>query len=433
MIDDQQTLPAHCLASAPAEPRGLDRALRARLIERLRPLRHGQLVIEDACGRVTLGSAGDEGIAAVHVRVEDAALYRALAMSGAVGAGESYIRGQWRCDDLVGLVRLLVRNRDLLDGLERGFARVGGWLLRAWSALRPNTRRGSREHIAAHYDLGNEFFALFLSPDLMYSSALWAGADDTLEAASTRKLDAICASLELCSSDAVVEIGTGWGGFALHAARHYGCRVTTTTISREQYALACKRVAAAGLADRVSVLLEDYRDLEGRYDKLVSIEMIEAVGARYLDSYFAKVGALLKPGGLALLQAITIEDHRYAQALREVDYIKRHVFPGAFIPSVSAMLEAKRRVTDLNLVHFQDFGLSYARTLEAWRKRFLAQRGEVRRLGFDDHFIRLWEFYLAYCEGGFRERSIGVGHLKFAKAGLPDKAHLPDKARVLPR
>jgi cyclopropane-fatty-acyl-phospholipid synthase len=417
MIDQQKTFPAPCM-TAPAEPGALDRGLRARLIERLRPLRHGRLVIEDACGRVALGHADGAGLC-VHVRVDDPALYRALATSGAVGAGESYISGHWRCDDLVGLMRLLVCNRDLLDGLERGSARLGGWLLRAWSALRPNTRRGSREHIAAHYDLGNEFFALFLSPDLMYSSALWADGDDTLEAASTRKLDAICAALELSPGDTVVEIGTGWGGFALHAARRYGCHVTTTTISREQHALARERVAAAGLGDRVTVLLDDYRDLQGRYDKLVSIEMIEAVGARYLETYFAKMGALLKPRGLALLQAITIEDHRYEQALREVDYIKRHVFPGAFIPSVSAMLEAKRRVTDLNLVHLQDFGLSYARTLEVWRKRFLAQRSEVRRLGFDDHFIRLWEFYLAYCEAGFRERSIGVAHLKFAKAGLP--------------
>jgi cyclopropane-fatty-acyl-phospholipid synthase len=417
MIDQQKTFPAPCM-TAPAEPGALDRGLRARLIERLRPLRHGRLVIEDACGRVALGHADGEGLC-VHVRVDDPALYRALATSGAVGAGESYIRGHWRCDDLVGLMRLLVCNRDLLDGLERGSARLGGWLLRAWSALRPNTRSGSREHIAAHYDLGNEFFALFLSPDLMYSSALWVDGDDTLEAASTRKLDAICAALDLSPVDTVVEIGTGWGGFALHAARRYGCHVTTTTISREQHALARQRVAAAGLGDRVTVLLDDYRDLQGRYDKLVSIEMIEAVGARYLETYFAKIGALLKPRGLALLQAITIEDHRYEQALREVDYIKRHVFPGAFIPSVSAMLEAKSRVTDLNLVHLQDFGLSYARTLEVWRKRFLAQRSEVRRLGFDDHFIRLWEFYLAYCEAGFRERSIGVAHLKFAKAGLP--------------
>jgi cyclopropane-fatty-acyl-phospholipid synthase len=417
MIDQQDTFPA-CRSKAPAEFGALDRALRARLMQRLRPLQHGRLIIEDGCGRVTLGRAGPTGLCA-QVRVDDPALYRALATSGAVGAGESYIRGQWRCDDLVALMRLLVSNRDLLDGLERGPARLGGWLLRAWSALRPNTRRGSREHIAAHYDLGNEFFALFLSPDLMYSAALWAGEDDTLEAASTRKLDAICAALELSPRDKVIEIGTGWGGFALHAARRYGCRVTTTTISREQHALASERVAAAGLGDRITVLLKDYRDLQGRYDKLVSIEMIEAVGARYLETYFAKLGALLEPRGLALLQAITIEDHRYRQALREVDYIKRHVFPGAFIPSVSAMLEAKRRVTDLNLVHFEDFGPSYARTLEAWRKRFLAQRGAVRRLGFDDHFIRLWEFYLAYCEAGFRERSIGVAHLKFAKAALP--------------
>jgi cyclopropane-fatty-acyl-phospholipid synthase len=417
MIDQQKTLPASCLTS-PVEPGALDRALRARLMERLRDLRHGRLVIEDARGRMTLGRGGAAGLCA-HVRVDDPALYRALATSGAVGSGESYIRGHWRCDDLVALMRLLVRNRDLLDGLEHGSARVGGWLLRAWSALKPNTRRGSREHIAAHYDLGNEFFSLFLSPDLMYSAALWAGDDDTLEAASTRKLDAICTSLALCPGDRVIEIGTGWGGFALHAARRYGCHVTTTTISREQHALARERVAAAGLTDRVTVLLEDYRDLKGRYDKLVSIEMIEAVGARYLETYFAKVGALLEPRGLALLQAITIEDHRYERALREVDFIKRYVFPGAFIPSVSAMLEAKRRVTDLNLVHFEDFALSYARTLEVWRKRFLAQRAEVRRLGFDDQFIRLWEFYLAYCEAGFREGSIGVAHLKFAKAGLP--------------
>jgi cyclopropane-fatty-acyl-phospholipid synthase len=417
MIDQQKTFPAASL-SARAEPGALDRALRARLIERLRPLRHGRLVIEDASGRVSLGRAGEAGPCA-HVRVDDPALYRALATSGAVGAGESYIRGHWRCDDLVALMRLLLCNRDLLDGLERGSARLGAWALRAWSALRPNTRRGSREHIAAHYDLGNEFFALFLSPDLMYSAALWAGDEDTLEAASTRKLDAICTAIELSPRDAVVEIGTGWGGFALHAARRYGCHVTTTTISREQHALATRRVAAAGLGDRITVLLDDYRDLKGRYDKLVSIEMIEAVGARYLGAYFAKVGALLKPRGLALLQAITIEDHRYEQALKEVDYIKRHVFPGAFIPSVSAMLEAKRRVTDLNLVHFEDFGPSYARTLEAWRKRFLGARAEVRRLGFDDEFIRLWEFYLAYCEAGFRERSIGVAHLKLAKAALP--------------
>jgi cyclopropane-fatty-acyl-phospholipid synthase len=281
--------------------------------------------------------------------------------------------------------------------------------------MRRNTRAGSRRNIAAHYDLGNDFFRLFLSEDLMYSSAMWAGEDDTLEAASTRKLDAICRKLALAPDDRVVEIGTGWGGFAVHAAKHYGCHVTTTTISREQHALASRRVAEAGLQDRVTLLLEDYRDLRGTYDKLVSIEMIEAIGAPYLDTYFAKLGALLKPEGVGLVQAITIEDHRYAQALRSVDFIKRHVFPGSFIPSVSAMLESKSRASDLALIDLEDFGLSYARTLEAWRQRFMARLPEVRAQGFDERFIRMWEFYLAYCEGGFRERTIGVAHLLLAR------------------
>ncbi len=225
----------------------------------------------------------------------------------------------------------------------------------------------------------------------------------------------------------MVEIGTGWGGFALHAARHYGCRVTTTTISREQHALARERVAAAGLADRIDVRLDDYRDLTGQYDKLVSIEMIEAIGAPYLETYFATLDRLLKPDGLALMQAITIEDHRYRQALRSVDFIKRHIFPGSFIPSVRAMLAAKTRASRLGLVALQDFGDSYARTLEAWRRRFLARLPEVRAQGFDERFIRMWEFYLAYCEGGFRERSIGVAHLLLAQAGLA--AHPRGSAR----
>jgi cyclopropane-fatty-acyl-phospholipid synthase len=287
--------------------------------------------------------------------------------------------------------------------------------LRAWHALRPNTRGGSRRNIAAHYDLGNDFFALFLSPDLMYSSALWEGDDDTLEQASTRKLEAVCRQLQLQPGDRVVEIGTGWGGFALHAARHYGCHVTTTTISREQHALATRRVAEAGLQDRVTLLREDFRDLRGTYDKLASIEMVEAIGARNLDAYFAKIGALLHPGGRALVQAITIEDHRYAQALGSVDFIKRHVFPGSFIPSVAALVAAKARASDLALDALSDFGPSYARTLQAWRQRFLAQLPQVRAQGFDERFVRLWEYYLAYCEGGFRERSIGVAHLALRK------------------
>jgi cyclopropane-fatty-acyl-phospholipid synthase len=355
----------------------LDRLLRNRVLDQLRALRGRAIVLADPLGCIRTGDAEDAA-APLRIDVHGPGFYRALAANGSVGAAESYMDGEWDCADLVGLVQLLVRNRDLLDAMERGPARIGGWAMRGWNALRRNTRDGARRNIAAHYDLGNDFFRLFLSEDLMYSSALYAGDDDTLEAASTRKLDRICDKLRLGPDDHVVEIGTGWGGFAVHAARTRGCRVTTTTISREQHALASQRVADAGLQDRVTVLLSDYRDLQGQYTKLVSIEMIEAIGAQYLDTYFATLGRLLKPDGLALVQAITIEDHRYEQALRSVDFIKRHIFPGSFIPSVAAMLAAKTRSSDLALVHLEDFGPSYARTLHDWRERFLARREDVR-------------------------------------------------------
>lgn len=405
----------------------LDRALRKRLLARMARLRHGRIVLRDALGTVELGEPAHVATD-LHVRIEvdSPAFYRAVAANGSVGAGEAYMDAHWRCDDLVALVRLLVRNRALLDDMETGFARIGGVAMKAWHALRRNTRDGSRRNIAAHYDLGNDFFRLFLSPDLMYSSGIWAGDEDTLEDASTRKLDRICRKLDLRPGDRVIEIGTGWGGFAVHAARHYGCHVTTTTISKEQHALATQRVADAGLQDRVKLLLQDYRDLTGTCDKLVSIEMIEAIGAQYLDTYFATIGSLLKPDGLALVQAITIEDHRYRQALRSVDFIKRHVFPGSFIPSIAAMTAAKARASDLALIQLEDFGLSYARTLDAWRRRFHTRLADVRAQGYDESFIAMWDFYLAYCEGGFRERSIGVAQLLMAKPGHRTPAPMPE-------
>ena len=404
-----------------------DRFLRQRLLDRMTGLRHGRLTLEDDRGTVELGlpATGHTDLH-VHLQVFDPGFYRAVARNGSVGAGESYMDGQWRCDNLVALIQLLVRNRDLLDGMESGLARLGGMAMRGWHALRSNTRDGSRRNIAAHYDLGNDFFSLFLSPDLMYSSAIWADPTDTLESASQRKLERICRKLDLQPTDRVIEIGTGWGGFALYAAQHYGCHVTTTTISREQHALASERVAAAGMSAHVDLLLKDYRDLDGQYDKLVSIEMVEAIGAQYLDVYFEKLGSLLKPDGLALVQAITIEDHRYAQALKSVDFIKRHVFPGSFIPSINALLAAKTRASDLALTQLEDFGGSYALTLKAWRERFMTKLPQVRAQGFDDRFIRMWEFYLAYCEGGFRERSIGVAHLLMAKPGNRRAALLPE-------
>ena len=403
---------------------GSTRWLRRRVLDKLKGLRGGQLRLQDAEGQVLLGHA--DGTDPIHatLTVRDADFYRQVALNGSVGAGESYMDGHWHSEDLVALVRLLVRNRDLLDGMEGGLARLGGLALKAWHGLRRNTRAGSRRNIAAHYDLGNALFRLFLDDNLMYSSAMFAPGD-TLEQASRRKLDRICQKLQLGPRDHLLEIGTGWGGMAIHAAGRYGCRVTTTTISKEQYALATERVAAAGLAGSVTVLLEDYRDLRGQYDKLVSIEMIEAIGHQYLDTYFQACAARLAPEGLALVQAITIEDDRYEQALHSVDFIKRHVFPGSFIPCVSAMVGSAARAGPLRLLNLEDFGDSYALTLRAWRQRFFDRLDEVRALGYDERFVRLWDFYLCYCEGGFIERSISDVQLLFARSGARRDAFLP--------
>lgn len=419
------SLPADALPND-STPGIYDRWLRSRLFDRLSGLRRGALVIGDPLGETRFGEATPApGAPLVRMQVSDTEAYARIATGGSVGAAEAYMDGQWRCDDLVGLVRLLVLNRDLLDSMEGGLARFSGWLLKGVHALRRNTRAGARENIAAHYDLGNDLFRLFLSDDLMYSSAIFASPDETLEAASFRKLERIGRKLDLKPTDHLVEIGSGWGGMALHAAQRFGCRVTTTTISKEQHALAVERVARAGLAGRVTVLLEDYRDLAGRYDKLVSIEMIEAIGHQYLDTYLAKCASLLERHGLALVQAITIEDHRYEQARRSVDFIKRHIFPGSFIPSISAITGAMARSTDLRMVSQEDFGTSYALTLRHWRERFMARLPEVRELGYDERFVRMWEFYLAYCEGGFLERSTGVSQLLFAKPGNRREAWLP--------
>jgi cyclopropane-fatty-acyl-phospholipid synthase len=416
----QHSLPLQAL-------RGLDRRLRAQLLKQLGQLRECEVVLEDAEGSVRLGTAveGRETLRC-RMRVSDPAFYRMAAAQGSVGAGESYMDGHWSCDDLVALIRILVINRDLLDAMEGGLARFGGWALRVWHALQRNTRSGSRRNIAAHYDLGNDLFKLFLCENMMYSSAVFADPNESLELASTRKLDRICRKLDLQPGEHVVEIGTGWGGFAIHAARHYGVRVTTTTLSKEQRELALSRIEQAGLSGQIEVLLSDYRDLQGRYDKLVSIEMIEAIGHQYLDTYFAKVRSLLKHDGMALIQAITIEDHRYAQALRAVDFIKRFIFPGSFIPSIQAMQGAIARSSDLKLYNLEDIGPSYALTLRHWRQRFMDRLPEVRALGYPERFIRMWEFYLCYCEGGFIERSIGDVQLLLTAPRCRRAEYLPD-------
>ncbi len=410
----------HDLAAPASADRGAGGPWRRRLLESLDGMRGGRISVHDAHGVQVVGERTAVDPLDVGLRVHDQRFYRRAALGGSVGAAESYIDGDWDCDDLVGLVRLLVRNRDRLDAMETGPARVAAWALRGWEALRPNSRSGSRRNIAAHYDLGNPLFETFLSPDMMYSSAIYTSPDDTLEDASTRKLEAICRKLALGPGDHVAEIGTGWGGFALHAARHHGCRVTSVTLSAEQQGYAQARILEAGLQERITVELRDYRDFHGRFDKLVSIEMIEAIGASQLPTYFSRLSGLLRDDGLALVQAITIEDHRYQRSLREVDFIKRHVFPGSFIPSTSAMLAAMARYSDLALLDLQEIGGSYALTLRAWRQRFEPARERVLALGCDERFIRLWRFYLCYCEGGFLERSIGNVQLLFARPGHRD-------------
>lgn len=375
-------------------------------------LRHGQITFRGALQ----GQVGEPSDIHVFIDVHDRALLDMILKNGVLGATEAFIRGYWSSEQLVELVQLLARNRDILDRVNNNvLAKFSQMMLQAWYKSRSNSIGGSRKNIAEHYDLSNDFFKLFLDPTMMYSSAVFDAEHNTLESASDYKKELICQKLQLKPLDHLVEIGSGWGGFAIYAAQHYGCKVTTITISQAQFDEAVARVQAAGLSHRVDVQLKDYRLLEGQFDKLVSIEMIEAVGENYLSTYFAKCRSLLKPNGLALIQAITIEDARYEKALRTVDYIKRFIFPGSFIPCAS-VLTASASKQGLRLKQYDDIGQSYALTIHEWRKRFLAAREQVLALGFDEDFIRMWDFYLVYCEGGFKEGVISDAHLLFEAA-----------------
>jgi cyclopropane-fatty-acyl-phospholipid synthase len=395
----------------------LARIARRLLLSRLAGLQHGEIrLIENGLER-RFGARDAACNLSATVWVDHPRFFADIAFGGSVGAGEAYIQGLWRCADLVSLVRILVVNRDLLNGLEGGWALISRPLLRAFHWVHRNSRGGSARNIAAHYDLGNDLYALMLDETMAYSCGIFASEHSTLAEASRAKFEAACRKLALNPNDHLLEIGTGWGGLAIHAAQHYGCRVTTTTISQAQFDYAREQVARLGLGDRITLLLEDYRDLSGQFDKLVSIEMIEAVGARYLDTYLGKCSALLRPDGAMLLQAITIQDQAYTQALRSVDFIQRYVFPGSFIPAISVIADSLRRVTDLKLFNLEDIGPHYARTLALWRENFKGKLDAVRRLGYSEQFIRLWEFYLCYCEGGFLERQLGDVQMLLTKPG----------------
>ncbi len=387
--------------------------LRRAVLRQLENLRHGLLLIQEGSDTLHFGTPQSELRA--EIRVSDPAVWGLVAGNGSIGAGEAYIHGYWSTPDLTAVIRIFVANLDVLDAMEGGLARLGRPLIQGLHWLNRNTRQGSRRNIAAHYDLGNDLFDQFLDSTMMYSAAMFRNEDDSLEQAQLNKLERICQKLALQPSDHLLEIGTGWGSMAIYAATHYGCQVTTTTLSREQHAHTERRIRELGLEDRVTLLLEDYRDLDGQYDKLVSIEMIEAVGHRFLPTYFEQCARLLKPDGLMLLQAITIRDQRYEQACKSVDFIQRYIFPGGALPSVQKMLDVVTRHTDFNLHHMEDFGLHYARTLRLWHDNLRHARQRLEQLGYDDYFYRLWEFYLCYCEGGFLERTIGTAQLLLAK------------------
>lgn len=395
--------------------RWIDKICRPLLFSRLNKLEFGQVKIVDQWGEHCFGHSDLSGELSVEIKVEDQRFYSDIAFGGTVAAGEAYMQGYWSCDNLTGLVRIMLRNRQVMDQVEGGFSLFKAPILRFVHWLNRNSQAGSRRNIEAHYDLGNEMFELFLDPTMMYSCAYYPNSDTSLNEAATAKLQRICDKLQLSEADHVVEIGTGWGGFAIYAATHYGCKVTTTTISKQQYEVAQQRVIAAGLQDKVTLLLEDYRDLRGSYDKLVSIEMIEAVGHQYLDTYFAKCSDLLKPNGIMLIQAITIQDQFYDQAIKSVDFIQRYIFPGGFIPSVTAISNAVKRSTDVRLFQMEDIGPHYATTLRDWRKNFFNNIEQIKGLGYSEQFIAMWQFYLCYCEGGFLERTLGTSHLVFVK------------------
>ena len=387
------------------------------LLRQLQKINLGEIRLREGDLEIRLGTRSEACPLAVTLEVLHPQFYADAAFGGTVGAGGAYIRGLWRCSDLTALVRIMVLNREVMDGMDSRLAFLSRPLLRMFHWLHRNSRSGSARNIAAHYDLGNDLYRLMLDETMAYSCGIFADEQTTLAEASRAKFDAACRKLHLQPGDHLLEIGTGWGGLAMHAAEHYGCRVTTTTISQEQHAYVREQIAQRGLQDRITLLLEDYRDLKGRFDKVVSIEMIEAVGARFLDTYLAKCGALLTESGAMLLQAITIQDQHYRSALRSVDFIQRYVFPGSFIPSVSAIADSLRRVTDLKIFHLEDIGPHYARTLALWRRNFFEKLATVRKLGYGDQFIRLWEFYLCYCEGGFAERQLGDVQMLLTRPG----------------
>jgi len=388
--------------------------LKSAVKSQLNYLSHGKLKLIEKDETTTFVGSIDSDISA-EIEILNDEFYWYIAFGGGVGAGEAYISNFWRSPDLTQVIRLFAVNQSVMDSMEGGLAKFTTPMKKLFHWFNKNTQKGSKDNIVAHYDLGNDFFKLFLDPTMMYSSGIFYKQSDTMEQASINKLERICARLKLKPSDHVVEIGTGWGSFAIYAAKNYGCHVTTTTISEEQYDYAQERINEAGLSSKITLLKKDYRALEGRFDKLVSIEMIEAVGHQYFDTFFKKCSDLLKDDGQMLIQAITITDQRFDQAKKDVDFIKRYIFPGSCIPSVNSISQSLSKSSELRITHMDDIGTHYAKTLNQWRKSFIQRLDDVRAQGFNEAFIRMWEYYLCYCEGGFKEQVISTTQLHLVK------------------
>jgi cyclopropane-fatty-acyl-phospholipid synthase len=419
-------IPSDSPALENIQSRPTDGLARKFLFGILQKLKRGKITVLEGSHRHVFGQTSSAYPLEAVINVYHPRFYSKAILGGSIGTAEAYMIGLWSADDLTTALRIMALNRDSFERLDKGWSKISVPLQRIGHFVRKNTRRGSRKNIVAHYDLGNDFYRLFLDDTLTYSCGIFESENSSMQDASLAKYERICRKLELGPGDDVIEIGSGWGGFAIYAAQHFGCRVTTTTISDQQFKLAQQRIADSGVANRIELVMKDYRDLKGKYRKLVSIEMIEAVGHHYLDAYFKSCSRLLKPDGMMLLQAITIIDQVFERHKRSVDFIKRYIFPGSCIPSIAAIMSSIAKATDLRLFHLEDITAHYAKTLACWREQFFNNIDAVKELQYSEVFIRMWDYYLSYCEAGFAERYIGNVQMLFTKPMCRREPLLPD-------
>lgn len=395
------------------KPKFLTKIFRKLVLNKFNNMKHGYIHIKDNQKEYKIGN--DNSDLRVNLEITSDEFYVLIGSGGLMGASEAYALGLWKVDDLVKLIQIMVRNKDLMDNIDSGLSSIIKPINKWIHYRRQNTLIGSKKNIVAHYDLSNEFYSLWLDKTMTYSCGIFKNNTTTLEEASIEKLDRICKKLNLSKDDSVLEIGTGWGSFAIHAAKNYGCKITTTTISDAQYNFAQNRVEEEGLQDKITILNKDYRLLEGQYDKIASIEMIEAVGHKNVKTYFKKVSSLLKDDGLFAMQGITYNDQNFDVYKNSVDFINKYIFPGSCLISVSQVSDIIKKNTSMLFVDLEDITVHYATTLRIWRENFFKQLPKIKDLGFSDSFINLWEFYFVYCEAGFKEKNIGDYQFVFSK------------------